>query len=91
MMLVSWGTCLVAAPYAVVALGFLGALFTVTFVYPCVVFAVLMISQICLSHRSQTGRMCRNLAEVGQLGLGRCVLPPSPLLDPHLQPLEGEG
>jgi len=82
MMLVSWGTCLVAAPYAVVALGFLGALFTALVVYPCVVFAVLMISQVCLSHRSQTGHMCRNLAEVGELGLGRCA--PTPLYPPKV-------
>jgi hypothetical protein len=65
----------VAAPYAVVALGFLGALFTATLVYPCFAFAALMVSQVRERGGCSEGRFRRGLRQEG--GWEAVVLPVS--------------
>ena len=47
LVLFSWGHSLVAVPYAVVAMGFVPALFTATMIYPCASFSSLMIFHVC--------------------------------------------
>ena len=46
LVLLTWGHSLAAVPYAVVAMGFVPALFTATMIYPCAAFSSLMIFQV---------------------------------------------